>query len=400
MAGGRHEGLDVGHLMARYGDTVRRRWRLSVPQLEVLERLSVCRTAALGGHLDVCDHRCGFERPSYNSCRDRHCPKCQSVRQAQWVAMRGARMLPVPHYHVVFTLPGRLRPLARADRAGIFNDLFRAASQTLEAFARDDKWLGAQLGVTAILHTWTRKLGFHPHIHCVVTSGGLCSDGERWIPSKRRRFLFPVRALAKVFRGKLLDAIKRRWRRGELRLDPATANLAGPVRFATLMDGLYRQRWVVYAKRPFGGASHLFSYLGRYTHRVAISNQRLLAANDEGVTFVTHKGKTESLEPAEFVKRFLDHVLPPRFVKIRHYGLYASSNVKGRLEQARALVPKPAPTGGIEDLSPVAIKALDARELLLLVTGVDVSRCPHCKVGTLVQRPLPDSTLPPTRGPP
>lgn len=389
--------------MARYGDTVRARWPLSVPQLKVLERLSVCRTAALDGHLDVCDHGCGFERPSYNSCRDRHCPKCQSTRQAQWVAMRGARMLPVPHYHVVFTLPGRLRPLARADRAGIFNDLFRAAAQTLEAFASDDRWMGAQLGVTAILHTWTRKLTFHPHVHCVVTSGGLSRDGTRWVPSRRRRFLFPVRALAKVFRAKLLERIKRRWRRGELKFSRRTANLRDPRRFERLMDGLYRQRWVVYAKRPFGGAGHLFSYLGRYTHRVGISNQRLVGLTEEGVRFVTKKGQTETLAPAVFVRRFLDHVLPPRFVKIRHYGLYASANVETRLKQARALVPipRPAPTDGIrQNWSPADIKALDARELLFLLTGVDVNRCPRCKVGTLIQLPLPGRPSHVSRGPP
>lgn len=221
---------------------------------------------------------------SYNSCRDRHCPKCQAAKQAEWLAGRLERLLPVEYFHVVFTLPEQLKPLALKNRRVLYDLLFRAASQTLLELAADPRRLGAQIGFTAVLHTWGQNLLFHPHLHCVVTGGGLSPDGTRWIPA-RQGYLLPVQVLAKLFRGKFLAGLKEAYQSGELRLTGSVAPLADPHRFRQLLDTLYRQNWVVYAKRPFGGARQVYRYLGRYTHRVAISNARLLAKNEAGVRF-------------------------------------------------------------------------------------------------------------------
>jgi len=402
------EGLEVADILARYGEQARARFRFSSDQLRTMRHLATCRTAALGGHLDICDH-CGFARPSYNSCRDRHCPKCQSSKQARWLAARLVRILPVSHYHVVFTLPGLLRPLVKANRRLLLDLLFHAASDTLATVAADPKWLGGQLGVTVVLHTWTRDLRFHPHVHCVVTAGGLARDGQSWLPGRSgARILFPVGALRKVFRGKFLDELQQLVPSGNLVLDRQSAFLAYPAKRRHFFDRLYRMRWNVYAKRPFAGSRHVFAYLGRYTHRVAISNQRLVALDDAGVHFVTKDKRVTRLEPTEFIRRFLDHVLPRHFVKIRHYGLYASANVHGRLEVARALLPpepepEPEPEASGRSTPPKAkeLLALDWRQLLIVVAGVDFMRCPRCGVGTLERHDLTHPWPPnDARGPP
>lgn len=394
----RRNGLEMGDILGLHGEEAEGRLHLTPAQRRVLTHLVRCRTAALGGHLESCDH-CGFSRPAYNSCRDRHCPKCQTIRQAQWVALRMDRVLPVPHYHVVFTVPGQLRPLIKTNGRALYDVLFRAMSETLAEFAKDPQRLGAQIGVTSILHTWTRDLRFHPHVHCVVTGGGLSADGTRWIPSRGERFLFPVRALAKVFRGKVLATIKH--------LAPAqrhAANLVDDKRFARLLDRLYRVRWVAYAKAPFSGSRHVFAYLGRYTHRVAISNQRLVSLDAEGVRFATKNGQFATLPPLEFIRRFVDHILPEHFVKIRHYGLYASSHVKTRLAMAHALLPaektkQPAAAPLVP--RPESTPSERTAELLTSLFGVDFLRCPRCSVGTLRRTEvIPSSLWPPPRGPP
>ena len=405
----RPAGLEIADILRLHLDEARARLALTPAQLGVVQHLITCRPAALGGHLETCDH-CDFSRPAYNSCRDRHCPKCQAIRQAQWVALRLTRILPVPHYHVVFTVPGHLRALIKANPGAHYEVLFRAASETLAEFAKDPKWLGAQIGVTAILHTWTRELQFHPHVHCVVTGGGLSADGTRWVQSRGgARFLFPVKALAKVFRGKVLEALR------ELHLAArSSANLADDTRFVRFIDRLYRMRWVAYAKRPFSGTSHVFSYLGRYTHRVAISNQRLVSMNEDGVRFATKDGRFATLAPLEFIRRFLDHILPSHFVKIRHYGLYASSNVKGRLAMARALLPPETSSPGPEapkSPGPAPTPSEQTASLLTSLFGADFLRCPACGLGTLkrtmnIPRALkrtmniPRARWPPSQGPP
>lgn len=320
-----------------------------------MRHLIACRTAKLGGHVDSCD-ACGYRRISYNSCRNRHCPKCQLAKQHEWVEMRLAQLLPVPYFHVVFTLPEQLQPLTLKNQQLIYGLLFQAASQTLLQLARDPQRLGGQIGVTAVLHTWSQNLLFHPHLHCVVTGGGLSPDGERW-NSTSQHFLLPVLVLGSLFRGKFLAALKQAYQAGRLSLRGSVSHLACPQQFQQLLKCLYQQRWIVYAKPPFGGPATVYRYLGRYTHRVAISNHRLLAFEDGRVRFLykdyadQSRQKQLTVPAEEFIRRFLLHVLPARFVRIRHYGLYASRNVATRLARSRELLqpldsgPPGTPTG-------------------------------------------------------
>jgi hypothetical protein len=308
--------LEVADIVRAHGEAFVRTHVLLPEQHAVLRAIARCRTAELGGHADVCE-ACGHVEVAYNSCRDRHCPKCQSLAQARWIERRMQRVLPTQAFHVVFTLPSELHGVALQNRETIFNLLFASAAEALLELGRDPKWLGAELGITSVLHTWTRDLRFHPHVHCIVTGGGLSPDGERWI-STRPGFLLPVRVLGALFRGKFLARLVRLYDKGELRLAGPPSALANPARFARLRDKLYRTRWVVYAKQPFGGPEQVFRYLGRYTHRVGLSNRRLVSLDERGVTFRTRGEGTVALSPDEFLRRFLLHVLPRRFVKIRH----------------------------------------------------------------------------------
>ena len=362
--------------------------------------IEVCRTEVLGGHVDLCPD-CGHETtPSYNSCRNRHCPKCQALDQARWIEARKKRILPVPYFHVVFTLPGELKPLALYNRRLIYGLLFTAAAKTLLELGRDPNRLGALLGITAVLHTWTRDLRFHSHLHCVVTGGGLALDGERWVHSGDT-FLFPVKVISALFRGKFIALLKRAHRRGDLDLGPGHClcpDMSG------LCNALFEKPWVVYAKRPFAGPEQVFAYLGRYTHRVAISNHRLLSVSDDAVTFTTRDGKTATLHPHEFIRRFLLHVLPKGFGKIRHYGLLASGNVKTKLPIAsRLLQPHDPPDDSSGDECDISA---DWQHLLKDLTGVDVSVCPVCGCSRMCRVRLPDrrhphdDLPPPSRAPP
>ena len=343
-----------------------------------MRAIEVCRTEVLGGHLDVCD-RCGHSQATYNSCRNRHCPKCQSLSQAKWIEERTERLLPVHYFHVVFTLPSSLRTLCRRNQRAFYKLLFAAASKTLITLGEDDKHLGAQLGITAVLHTWTRELEFHPHLHCIVTGGGLSLDGTKWVPT-RSTFLFPVKVLSRLFRGIFLDGLKRAVEEGAVRLDD--------IDLKKLLDALYQSEWVVYAKRPFGGPEQVFQYLGRYTHRVGLSNQRIISFDESGVRFATKGGRAITLAPPEFIRRFLLHVLPSGFVKIRHYGLWASGNVATRLATAKSLLPA-APIAPLPaaELPPFDV-ALDWQRRLLLLVGIDVTRCPRCKEGRMIPHSL------------
>ena len=358
--------VEVGDVFRAHGETYRQRHTLTPDQRKVMRAIETCRTEVRGGHVDVCAS-CGYARPAYNSCRNRHCPKCQFLVQAKWVEERMARILPVPYFHVVFTLPAALRPLARRNPGAIYDLLFDAVSRTLLDLGRDPKRLGAQLGFTAVLHTWTRSLEYHPHLHCIVTGGGLSDDDQTWKRTGKGRYLFPVKVLGALFRGKFLDGLVRLRARGELDLVDGE-----PTAFTRLVDELYRQSWVVYAKRPLGGPEHVYRYLGRYTHRIAISNQRLIAVDDKGVRFHTRGDHSITLTPNEFIRRFLAHVLPHSFVKIRHFGLSAPAAVKTRLERARQLLEPGAP-------APVIAKRTWVDRLVAL-TGVDPSRCPQCAV--------------------
>jgi len=378
--------LEVADVFRAHGETYRQRHALTLDQLRVMRDIETCRTAVLGGHAEVCPE-CGFARLAYNSCRNRHCPKCQALAQARWIEQRMARVLPTHHFHVVFTLPSDLRPLCMRNPRRIFDLLFASASRTLLKLGEDDKRLGAQLGFTAVLHTWTRSLEYHPHLHCIVTAGGLSADGQRWIPTSGAdgRYLFPARVLGDLFRGIFLDGLRTLYDRNELSLGDDDG-LASPSGFARFIDGLYRKKWLVYAKRPFSGPKQVYRYLGRYTHRVGISNHRLRSFDERGVCFATKNGKTVTLAPEEFIRRFLMHVLPRGFVKIRHYGLLAPCHVDGRLELARLLLdPTAAESAPPSDESPAKPTWT---ERLFGLTGVDPLLCPHCGKARLVAYPL------------
>ncbi len=375
--------LGVDDIFRAHGEAYRRNHVLTPPQLTVMRDIEACRTAALGGHLDVCPD-CGHERPSYNSCGNRHCPKCQSLEQAKWIESRLDRVLPVPHFHVVFTLPHELNPIAMRNAAFVYDLLFDAASSALLTIAADPEHLGVQPGVTMVLHTWARDLGLHPHLHAIVTGGGLVPGSDRWIAA-RSRFFLPIKVLGSLLRGKVLAALRIAYDRGKLDLGGDCTPLVDPAVFKCLLDKLYDKKWVVYAKRPFGGPEAVFRYLGRYTHRTGISNQRLLSMDDEAVRFHTRDGKSATLTPDEFIRRFLLHVLPKGFKKIRHFGLLAPVNVNTRLAVARRALQVPVPP----PRTPI-----DWRERLLRLTGVDPTRCPCCGA-TLVRRPLPDNRLAP-----
>ena len=365
-------GLDIATIVRAHGATVRRQQALSREQRQAMRSIAVCRTPALGGHVDVCSG-CGFERPAYHSCRNRHCPKCQSLAQARWIDQRMRRVVDVDYFHVVFTLPAALRPLALAHRRQVFALLMRAAAQTLLTLGRDPKRLGAELGITAVLHTWTRELEFHPHVHCIVTAGGLTADHRRWRPA-RQRHLFPVKVLGALFRGKVLAALQQSLARGEL-------SSPDPVATRRSLGALHQTPWHVYVKRPFGGAKRLFQYLGRYTHRVGLSNQRLVSVTGDAVTFRTKDGRTLTLPPEEFLRRLLLHVLPAGFVKIRHSGLFASRQVSTALPIVQRLLADRPPIA--EPESPSSWTVLFQR-----LTGIDLSRCPRCERSTLDRRVL------------
>jgi len=370
--------LSLADIVRRHGGALGDSHVLSGWQRKALSDIERCRTAVLGGHLDVCD-TCGHSEPSYNSCRNRHCPKCQATAQAKWIEARKKRILPTHYFHVVFTLPALLRPLARRHPREMFDLLFATASRTLLDLGHDEERLGATLGLTAVLHTWTRELHFHPHLHLVVTGGGLARDGERWI-SARRRYLFPVKVLSRLFRGKFLAALRGAVEGGRIRL-------LDDQHLEQLLGKLYREEWVVFAKRPFGGARHVFEYLGRYTHRVAISNQRLIAMDEEGVRFLTKDGRTVKVPAEEFLRRFLLHVLPRSYVKIRHYGLLAPGNVGTRLETARRRLAEAGADGEkLPDTSPASA----------VEDWLD-RPCPRCGTGRMTIRRSLDG---PARAPP
>jgi predicted Zn-ribbon and HTH transcriptional regulator len=379
--------LELAEIVQKHGEAFRQRHILRREQLAVLNAIERCRTALLGGHIDVC-RECGAERQAYNSCRNRHCPKCQALSQARWVAQRMTRLLPTHYFHGVFTLPAHLRPVARRNANRVYRLLFEAASETLLELGRDPEWLGVTLGITCVLHTWTRELEYHPHVHCIITGGGLSLDESQWVGSQPD-FLLPIHVMSDLFRGKMLAKLKMAWQRGQLDLGPAPID---PEAFPRLLDRLHRIDWVAYAKRPFGGPEQVIKYLGQYTHRTGISNHRLVSMDDDGVTFRTKSGKCITLPAEQFLGRFVQHVLPDGFVKIRHYGLLAAGNVRTKLKAASDILAC-GDTSTATHLSDLAEQlsielASDFRALLLRLTGIDLTRCPVCGSHAIERRPL------------
>ncbi len=317
---------------------------VSLAQLKVMSAIETCRTAALGGHVERCED-CAHERVAYNSCRNRHCPKCQGVAARQWLAEREAELLPVPYYHVVFTLPAAIGAIAFHNKATVYDLLFKSAAETLITIAADPKHLGARIGLTAVLHTWGSALTHHPHVHVIVPGGGLSLDGERWVAC-RPGFFLPVRVLSRLFRRLFLEGLDALHKADRLAFFGDLAPLAARSAFDAALAPLRRSEWVVYAKRPFAGPQAVLAYLARYTHRVAISNSRLIARDEAGVTFKWKdyriKGRdrlrTMTLDAAEFIRRFLLHVLPSGFHRIRHYGVFAGNSRARNIERARQLL--------------------------------------------------------------
>ena len=372
--------FDIADIVRQHRAELEAEQWLSATESRVLSAIERCRTAVLGGHVEVC-RSCGHEQPAYNSCRNRHCPKCQCLAQERWIAARSERLLPVRHFHVVFTLPSQLRALCRRAPRALFEALFRCASETLLELGQSR--LGATLGVTMVLHTWTRDLRFHPHVHAIVTAGGVDERGA-WLPTKN--YLFPVEVMGELLRGKMLGQLRRLQRAGLLN---PIRELEDPEAFDRLMARLAKTRWVVYAKSPFRRVEHVLAYLGRYTHRVAISNGRLVDVTPSSVSFRTKDGKTQTVTPVEFLRRVIQHVLPDGFKKIRHYGLYSSA-ARGTLELARAplLAGASAPT--------TSAPCPTWQQLLRELTGRDVERCGKCG-GPIERVPIDRRTA---RGPP
>ena len=358
-------------------------YSLSREQARVLAALQVCRTAHLGGHLEQCDG-CGHERNAYNSCRDRHCPKCQSLAKARWVAKETADLLPVPYFHLVFTMPGQLVDLSQQNQRVLYDILFGATAEALTTIAADPKHLGAEIGFLAVLHTWGQSLQAHPHIHCIVPGGGISPDGQNWVGSSDNFFL-SVKVLSRLYRGLFVSRLRAAYEQGSLEFHGPLNELAKPKMFNRLLRKLSDIEWVVYAKRPFGGPEQVVSYLGRYTHRVAISNHRLVSNENGKVSFrwkdyrKSKNGEgnpcsTMELDAHEFIRRFLLHVLPRGFVRIRRYGILANRRRGAKLAKCRELL-------GVAEPAPEA--ALDWEALYTKLTGNSIKNCRHCQDGQM-----------------
>ena len=382
MAPGR---LEVADVFREHGAEFLEAWgkRISSEQRRVLRDITQCRTALLGGHKLQCDH-CGHEEISYNSCRNRHCPKCQASARAQWLDRESERLLDAEYFHVVFTLPEALGPIALQNKREIYGTLFQAAAETLSTIARDPKHLGAETGFLMVLHTWGQSLHHHPHVHVVVPGGGISLDRTRWI-SSRRDFFVSVRVLSRLFRGKFLASLERLRKKGSLVLAGDVALLADPAKWEAFVKSLKEMDWVVYAKRPFGSASVVLKYLARYTHRVAISSGRLVSLKDGKVSFrwkdyaQGSQQKTMTLEAVEFIRRFLLHVLPRGFVRIRHYGFLSNRLRQKKLALARSLIEAQKPKTALEGGGEPSIDGKDQDG-----TSEHERRCASCKKGRMI----------------
>jgi hypothetical protein len=376
--------LEVADIFRRYGPPYRQTQGVALPQAHrrVMRSIEVCRTAALGGHVEQCD-TCGHQRIAYNSCADRHCPKCQSLARAQWLEARRAELLETEYFHIVFTVPQEIATLAYQNKRVVYNVLFRAAAETLRTIAADPKHLGAEIGFLAVLHTWGQTLLHHPHLHCVVPGGGIAPDGTRWIAC-RPGFFLPVRVLSRLFRRLFLEQLAHAYTTGQLQFAGTLASLHDSQAFATYLAPLRQCEWVVYAKKPFGSAQRVLDYLGRYTHRVAISNDRLLSMDNDQITFrwkdyrQQDKHKRMTLTPTEFIRRFLLHVLPSGFQRIRHFGFLGNRYRQAKLDLGRHLLAMTP--------SPPALPArVDYRDRYEQLTGKSLRECPVCAQGQMVR---------------
>jgi len=379
--------LEVAEIFRRHGAAFRQAHAAHLGRTErrVMAAIEACRTPALGGHVEHCAD-CGLVRCAYNSCRNRHCPKCQGLARAEWLEARQAELLPVPYFHVVFTVPAPVAEVAFHNKAVVYGVLFRAAAQALREVAAEPRYLGAEIGAVAVLHTWGQNLQHHPHLHCIVPGGGIAPDRARWVACAAGFFL-PVRVLSRRFRDVFLHHLRAAFARGELRFPAMLADLADPAAFTTQIDALAQTEWVVYAKPPFAGPEQVLGYLGRYTHRVAIANSRLVGLDDGRVSFTwkdyrqAGKTRTMTLAADEFIRRFLQHTVPDGFHRIRHIGFLANHQRAAKLALCRSLLAVPAP-----DPPPPRRWQDRLRDL----TGQDIDLCPCCG-GHMVR----SATIPP-----
>jgi predicted Zn-ribbon and HTH transcriptional regulator len=379
--------VELADIFRLYEDDYRRSHAVSYQQLKVMHHIQICRTAKLGGHVQQCDN-CAFEQISYNSCRDRHCPKCQTLTKEQWLNDRKAELLGCSYFHLVFTLPHDLNPIILSNKRTTLNILFAAVNQTLQAFAKDPQWrLEGRLGFISVLHTWSQKLIDHFHLHCLIPAGALSFTKDKWIPAKDN-FLFKITSLAKEFRKRYLKLLLNAYQKDKLIFTQKTAALSCSHAFQQLINAVSKSSWIAYAKRPFAGPQQVLEYLGRYTHRVAISNNRIICIDNGRVTF-TYKDRQKndqikkmSLDADEFIRRFLLHVLAKGLIKIRYFGFLSHTNKKKDIALIRKLIDP-------EATSPEKINE-SISEMMLRLTGIDISCCPQCKKGTMLRiRKLP-----------
>lgn len=346
---------------------------------KVMHKVEVCRTSYLGGHMRTCNS-CGYEHPVYNSCGNRHCPKCQSIAKLRWVAKREEELLPVNYFHNVFTLPHKLNSLASYNKKIIYDILFRSVSETLTQFGENE--LGGKVGFLSILHTWDQKLAQHIHLHCIIPAGALSGDRKSWVGSSNDDFLFSVRALSKVFRGKFLYYLKEAYVGGKLTFAGKALEFESEDGFKVLVNDLYKENWVVYSARPFAGPRSVLNYLGRYTHRIAISNERIRCVTGGMVTFTYrdrkdgNRKKEITISTSEFIRRFLTHVLPDSYTRIRHFGFLSNRNREDNISCVKNLL-------GVNTSNDDS-KEQSMQELMLMVTGKDIFKCPSCRSGTMI----------------
>ena len=387
-----NEQPEVADIFRLYGEDYRQYNPLSYEQRKAMHHIEVCRTAELGGHVEQCD-QCGFERIAYNSCRDRHCPKCQTLVKEQWLNDRKAELLPCGYFHFVFTLPHDLNPIILCNKRVALQILFTSVTETLQAFAKDPQWrLEGQLGFIAVLHTWSQTLIDHFHLHCPIPAGALSLAKDRWVPA-RDSFLFRIDSLAKEFRKRYLINLKRAYFKEELIFPGNTANFDSKQKFEQLLKSLSKIKWIAYAKRPFAGPEQVLEYLGRYTHRVAISNNRIVSIDNGKVTFTyrdreQNEAREMTIDADEFIRRFLLHILPKGFMKIRYFGFLAHKNKKQAIPILRKLI---NPEAKLHEKVKETIQ-----EMMLRLTGIDITCCPKCKKGkmTLIKKlPKPNRNL-------
>lgn len=375
--------LEVADIIREYGEDYMRKHKLPSRMIKVMNAIENCRTSKLGGHIDECDN-CGHIRISYNSCRNRHCPKCQGLAKERWLMDRKSDLLSVEYFHVVFTVPDTLNSLMLRNQKETYGILFKSVSETLIELGKDPKYLGADIGFIGILHTWGQNLMDHPHIHCIVPGGGLSFDSNRWI-SSRERFFLPIKVVSRLFRGKFLSYLKDAYSKDKLKFCGNIQCLSEMKEFNELLDSLYKREWVVYSKPPFKSPEYVLEYLGRYTHRVAISNSRITDITDGKVTYKYrdykdgNKNKLMTVEAHEFIRRFLLHILPDNFVKIRHYGILSNRNRGTKLKRCKEIL-------GISTKK--SKEKISWQELLVKLTGKDPRICPHCNIGRLIRKEI------------